>query len=402
MTSTEAPYQLFPVLDSATESALRASIERWGVLVPIAKDQHGNIIDGHHRARIAAELRVDCRVDVIRVDSADDARAMAATLNTDRRHLTVDQRRPVVADLREKGHSQHAIAGALGVSQSTVRDDLAELSRGTKFAQPATVRGLDGKDRAPTRRPTIVPTATPRDAERAQQALTDLAAPPDGVIDVKGVRTLVREQQRAERSEVAQSLRSDDGPEIRKGDFREVLADLPDGSVDFILTDPPYGYAALPSYAALGEFAARKLKPGGSLVCYTGQSILAEVLGALGEHLRYWWTLSLDHAHGGQQLPGKWVMVEWKPLVWFVRDSRGGRTYVADKVRGSRPDKEAHEWAQGIDEVFYLIEQLAEPGELVVDPFAGSGAFGKAALTLGRRFIGADLDPGSAEGCIVQ
>lgn len=190
-------------------------------------------------------------------------------------------------------------------------------------------------------------------------------------------------------------------PEIRVGDFRDVLADLPDDSVDLILTDPPYGDEAIPNYEWLAEFAARKLKPGGSLICYTGQSILPDVFAALGKHLRYWWPLSLQHLHGGQQLPGKWVMVEWKPIAWYVRDYRNGENYVADTVRGSKPDKNAHEWAQGIDEVFYLIEQLTKPDALVVDPFAGSGSFGKAALSLGRRFIGADLDPDSGIGQVV-
>jgi ParB-like chromosome segregation protein Spo0J len=190
-------------------------------------------------------------------------------------------------------------------------------------------------------------------------------------------------------------------PEIREGDFREVLADLPDGSVDLILTDPPYGEEAMPNYEWLSDFAAKKLKPGGSLLCYTGQSMLPEVLNALGGHLRYWWVCSLDHSHGGQQLPGKWVMVEWKPLVWYVNGHREGNTYIADKLRGSRPEKGEHEWAQGIEEVFTLIESLTGPDDLVVDPFAGSGSFGKAALALGRRFIGADLDPESDTGTVV-
>jgi DNA modification methylase len=110
----------------------------------------------------------------------------------------------------------------------------------------------------------------------------------------------------------------------------------------------------------------------------------------MGEHLRYWWTLSVEHSHGGQQLPGKWVIAEWKPAVWYVRDRREGRAYVADRIRGTRPDKNAHDWAQGSAEILYLIEQLTEPGDLVADPFAGSGAFGKAALSASRKFIGAD------------
>jgi DNA modification methylase len=94
-------------------------------------------------------------------------------------------------------------------------------------------------------------------------------------------------------------------------------------------------------------------------------------------------------------------MVEWKPLVWYVNGNRAGNNYIADKLRGTRPNKEDHEWAQGIDEVFNLIESLTDPDGLVVDPFAGSGSFGKAALSLGRRFIGADLDPDSYLGTVV-
>ena len=178
--------------------------------------------------------------------------------------------------------------------------------------------------------------------------------------------------------------------DVRRGRFQDVLADLEDGSVDLIVTDPPYGPKYNDAYADLARFAATKLKPGGSCIAYAGQSNLPDVLTLMSEHLRYWWTLSLVHKHGGQQLPGKWVMVEWKPVVWFVNGHRADRTYVADRMSGSKPRKELHEWAQGVDEVAYLIEHLTRPGHLVVDPFAGSGSFGYAAQSMGRRFIGAE------------
>ena len=47
-----------PPLDDATDAALRDSIQRYGVLVPIVCDVDGNLIDGHHRLRILKELRV--------------------------------------------------------------------------------------------------------------------------------------------------------------------------------------------------------------------------------------------------------------------------------------------------------------------------------------------------------
>ena len=49
-------FQIMPALDADTESALRASIEKYGVLVPIVADHEGNVIDGHHRLKIANSL----------------------------------------------------------------------------------------------------------------------------------------------------------------------------------------------------------------------------------------------------------------------------------------------------------------------------------------------------------
>ncbi len=73
---------------------------------------------------------------------------------------------------------------------------------------------------------------------------------------------------RREASRSAQPL--PDGMELRIGDCREALADVPDNSVPLILTDPPYGDDAEPLYRWLAEFGARVLILGGSLVCYTG------------------------------------------------------------------------------------------------------------------------------------
>jgi len=79
-------------------------------------------------------------------------------------------------------------------------------------------------------------------------------------------------QQRRERSRNAPPL--PDGVELRIGDCRVALADILDNSVALILTDPPYGKDAEPLYEWLAKFAARVLIPGGSLICYTGQTNL--------------------------------------------------------------------------------------------------------------------------------
>jgi DNA modification methylase len=44
-----------------------------------------------------------------------------------------------------------------------------------------------------------------------------------------------------------------------------------------------------------------------------------------------------------------------------------------------------------------LVRLFSDPGELILDPFAGSGTTGVAAVRLGRRFIGWEMSPEYAE-----
>lgn len=144
-----AELQLFPALDPATDAALRASIERFGVIVPVAIDQNGRVLDGHHRRRIAGELGLYCPSVECHVRDEDEAAEIARTLNMDRRHLSAEQRREIVAQLRSEGHSTRAIGGALGISHVQVQNDLA--GSGGNDLPPGTVRGQDGKHYPSTR-----------------------------------------------------------------------------------------------------------------------------------------------------------------------------------------------------------------------------------------------------------
>lgn len=173
-------YQLFPSLDSATESALRSSIRRWGVLQPIIKDQDGNIIDGHHRARIAAEEGVDCPIKVRAVVDDAEAQDLARSLNTDRRHLEPDMRRQVVAELRAEGHSLRAIAGAVGVSKSQVAADVQVSSSG--HLNPDTVVGADGK-RYPSTRPKPAEVAVALVAAEPERTLADALPEAEAIVE---------------------------------------------------------------------------------------------------------------------------------------------------------------------------------------------------------------------------
>lgn len=186
-TPNESTLQIFDALDAATEAALRASIEKHGVLVPVAIDQDGRIIDGHHRVRIADELGKPYKT--IEHWAAGDfhAKELARTLNEDRRQLPIAERRQVVADLREQGHSLRAIGGALGVSKDTVAKDVEQVStprhlpEAPKVASidtnlvsvdttPERVTGTDGKSYPAKRQmPELDPAEKARRARESQQ-----------------------------------------------------------------------------------------------------------------------------------------------------------------------------------------------------------------------------------------
>lgn len=187
-----------------------------------------------------------------------------------------------------------------------------------------------------------------------------------------------------------------DGMDLRIGDARIVLNDIAPNSVPLILTDPPYGDEAEPLYVWLAEFARRVLIPGGSLICYTGQSRLDRDMRILGESLRYWWLLAMLHDQT-QRFPGKFVVCEFKPVLWYVKEFRRGRTMLPDILRSSYANKDEHNWGQGEGGIGPVIEHLTEPGELIVDPFAGTATWGKRALAMGRRWIGADIAVGGSE-----
>ncbi len=115
-------FQPMPELNPEQFDSLRADIAQHGVLVPIVVDQHGRIIDGHHRAAFAAELGIDCPRKVRPVADDADAWDLAVTLNCARRHLTREQTREVIAaELRRRpADSDRAIARRVGCSHPTV------------------------------------------------------------------------------------------------------------------------------------------------------------------------------------------------------------------------------------------------------------------------------------------
>jgi hypothetical protein len=100
-------------------------------------------LDGRNRYRACQELGIKPRmVEVILGDA--EVKDYIIRRNIYRRHLTPALRREIVGELRQEGKSTRQIAGMIGTSEGTVRNDLK--ASGAQDYAPETVTGSDGKN----------------------------------------------------------------------------------------------------------------------------------------------------------------------------------------------------------------------------------------------------------------
>jgi DNA methylase len=187
----------------------------------------------------------------------------------------------------------------------------------------------------------------------------------------------------------------DDGTcTIYHGDARTVLPML-DQQCELVLTDPPYPAEYLHLYGEMARGVLPLMADGASLVTLCGHYQVPEVAGDIsGAGLRYWWIGGMRYAGATQRLPGKWVLVQWKPALWFVKGRRrsGDTSCPGDMMPGGGKDKEHHEWGQPVDWFAHWIAALTTDGATILDPFMGSGTTLRAAKDLGRRAIGIEIE----------
>ena len=213
---------------------------------------------------------------------------------------------------------------------------------------------------------------------------------------VKRIARQEKEEYRQERDAAAiERVRamSGNGYRLIQGDFREASADIPDGSIDLVLTDPPYPAEFIYLFDGLASLAGRVLKPGGLLAAMVGQLYLPQYIEKLSSQLTYHWLLA--YLTPGGQSPQIWpkrINTFWKPILVFSNGQYDG-DWIGDVSRSDNSDKRFHRWGQSESGMFDLVDRLSKPGDTVLDPFCGGGSTGLAAIVSHRLFIGIDKDP---------
>lgn len=143
-------YQVMPNLTDDEYTELKNDIAERGVMVPIEFDEHGNVLDGHHRLKVCEELGIKDYPKVIRAGmTEEEKRTHARKLNMARRQLNQEQRRALIqAQLKETPEkSDRQIAEGLGVTNKTVAAQRRVLESTEEIPQLKTNIGADGKER---------------------------------------------------------------------------------------------------------------------------------------------------------------------------------------------------------------------------------------------------------------
>jgi site-specific DNA-methyltransferase (adenine-specific) len=195
------------------------------------------------------------------------------------------------------------------------------------------------------------------------------------------------------------------------------LRRLPAASIDLLVTDP--AYESLEKHRAIGTTTRLKHSKASSNDWFRvfpnarfGE-LFGEVFRVLKPDTHFYLFCDAETMFHAKPVAEDAGFKFWKPLVWDKRTIGMGYHYraryefilffekgkrrlndlgIADIIVESRIHRGyPAEKPVRVSEV--LINQSTQPGEVVADPFMGSGSVGVAAVKNGRRFMGTDLNP---------
>lgn len=224
----------------------------------------------------------------------------------------------------------------------------------------------------------------------------------------------------------------DDHVTLHSGDALAVLASLESGSVDAVVTDPPYSSGGMVrgdrtmstaskyvtsgntrrdelvdfsgdgrdqrSYAYwsalwMGE-AVRVTKPGGLILAFTDWRQLPATTDAIQAGGWVWRGIVPWYKPSARPQSGRFTN-QCEYVVWGSRGGMGN-DYTLPVFPGfyqaSAPREREHITQKPLDVMRELVKIVPEGG-VVLDPFMGSGTTGCAAVLEGRRFIGCEMVP---------
>ena len=222
--------------------------------------------------------------------------------------------------------------------------------------------------------------------------------------------------------------------QLYNGDCLELMKNIPDGSVDLVLTDPPYGTTACKwdsviPFEPMWEQLNRIIKPNGAICLFGSEPFSSALRMSNIKHFKYDWIWNKKLAgngilakkqplkiheivsvfHSGIYIPQMTKGKYRKKMTGGIKESEitGGNAVVDEYSNdlyypksileygiGNMRKGRLHPTQKPIDLLEYLIRTYTNDGETVLDFTMGSGSTGVACVNTNRRFIGIELDEG--------
>lgn len=182
---------------------------------------------------------------------------------------------------------------------------------------------------------------------------------------------------------------------ILLGDSKELTKQVESESVDLLFSDPIY--ENVDDYHWLGQQAFRVLKNDRPLLVWCSQKkvdVCKEAIKQAG----FEWTYNLNYVVMGKptRLNAYHLFTWLTPCLWFCKGKFRPDPWVVDTFISRRVDRQAgygsHKWSKGMEVSTSWINSFSNEGDLVFDPFCGSGTNLIAARKLNRRYLGFEKD----------
>jgi len=359
--------------DNCLAEGIREKILTW----------NGFIIDGHNRFEISERWNLDYQTESKHFDNEEAVKEWMILNQFGRRNLSAYQRSVLALELEDvfskkaKEKQQEAGGAVRQKSDKAVIDTKKELSKVASVSHDTISKVKKIQEKAP---------------EEVKAKLRT------GEVSINAAyKEIKKEEKKAEKESERDRLaelgsKKEIEIDFRLGDFEEVFKDIPDGSIDCIITDPPYPKEFIEVWSKLSRVAKRVLKPNGYCVAYSGQMYLPEVISRMSDNLDYYWTFAVYHEGQTQIVNGINLMCRWKPVLIFQNGKKKIENTFQDYFISEQREKQGHDWQQSKSGVGYLIEMFTKPNDLILEPFAGSGTTIIAAKEKGRRVIAAEID----------
>ena len=218
---------------------------------------------------------------------------------------------------------------------------------------------------------------------------------------------------------------------LRHGDCLEVMSEIPDGSIDMVLADPPYGTTACKwdSVIPLDEMwkqLKRVIKHNGAIVMTASQPFTTSLIASNMKMFKYCWVWEksrptlFQHCNRMPLKDNEDVVVyaleygTYNPQGLIRKDRKVKRTsgggafgknwnssneytseytnYPRRVLKVASESGACHPTQKPVALMEYLIKTYTNEGETVLDFTMGSGTTGVACVNTGRSFFGIELD----------